>query len=90
MYNLLNKKYGSDRMATVNYSVPDEVKELFNAAFAGANRSAVISGLMQQAAEHELRLKRRRESVDALLADLETAPQVSAAAVQTAREEIRQ
>jgi hypothetical protein len=53
-------------MATVNYSIPDEVKELFNTAFAGAKRSAVISGLMQQAAEYELRLKSRRESTDAL------------------------
>jgi hypothetical protein len=76
-------------MATVNYSIPDEVKELFNTAFAGANRSAVISGLMQQAAEHELRLKRRRESVDALLADHATAPQVSFESVSVAREEVR-
>ena len=76
-------------MATVNYSIPDEVKELFNTAFAGANRSAVISGLMQQAAEHELRLRCRRESVDALLADRGSAPQISAAFVQAAREEVR-
>jgi hypothetical protein len=76
-------------MATVNYSIPDEVKELFNTAFAGANRSAVISGLMQQAAEHELRLKRRRESVDALLADHSTVPQVSLESVRAAREEVQ-
>ena len=76
-------------MATVNYSVPDDVKELFNTAFAGANRSAVISGLMQQAAEHELRLKRRRESVDTLLAEHASAPQVPAGSVRAAREEVR-
>jgi hypothetical protein len=77
-------------MATVNYSVPDDVKELFNTAFAGANRSAVISGLMQHAAEHELRLKRRRESVDTLLAEHASAPQVPAGSVHAAREEVRQ
>lgn len=77
-------------MATVNYSVPDDVKELFNTAFAGANRSAVISGLMQQAAEHELRLKRRRESVDTLLAEHASAPQVPTDSVHAAREEVRQ
>ena len=77
-------------MATVNYSIPDDVKELFNTAFAGSNRSAVISGLMQQAAEHELRLKRRRESVDALLAEHASVPQVSVASVHAAREEVRQ
>lgn len=77
-------------MATVNYSVPDDVKELFNTAFAGANRSAVISGLMQQAAEQELRLKRRRESIDALLAEHASAPQVVRASVDAARAEVRQ
>ena len=77
-------------MATVNYSIPDDVKELFNTAFAGANRSAVISGLMQQAAEPELRLKRRRESVDALLAEHASVPQVSVASVLAARDEVRQ
>jgi len=35
-------------MATVNYSIPDDVKELFNTAFIGANRSAVISRLMHR------------------------------------------
>jgi hypothetical protein len=76
-------------MATVNYSVPDEVKELFNTAFAGANRSAVISELMRQAAEHEISLKRRREAVDALLAGHEKAPQVSHESIRAAREEVR-
>jgi len=77
-------------MATVNYSIPDDVKELFNTAFAGANRSAVISGLMQQAAEHELRIKSRRESVDALLAEHASAPQIPADSVHAARAEVRQ
>lgn len=76
-------------MATVNYSIPDDIKDLFNTAFAGANRSAVISGLMQQAAEHELRLKHRREAVDELLANHSSAEKVSAEAIHTAREEVR-
>lgn len=76
-------------MATVNYSIPDEVKEMFNSAFAGANRSAVISELMRQAAEHELSLKRRREAVDALLAEHDTAPQVSQESIRAARDEVR-
>lgn len=76
-------------MAIVNYSIPDEVKELFNTAFAGANRSAVISELMRQAAEHELSLKHRREAVDALLAECGKAQQVSGKSVIAAREELR-
>ncbi len=76
-------------MATVNYSVPDDVKELFNNAFVGANRSAVISELMRQAAEHELSLKHRREAVDALLAERSKAPRVSRKSARVAREEVR-
>lgn len=76
-------------MATVNYSIPDEVKEMFNTAFAGANRSAVISELMRQAAEHEFSLKRRREAVDALFAEHDTAPQVSQESIRAARDEVR-
>lgn len=76
-------------MATVNYSIPDEVKELFNTAFAGANRSAVITELMRRAAEHELSLKRRREAVDVLLAERGNAPRVSQESIQAAREEVR-
>jgi hypothetical protein len=76
-------------MATVNYSIPDEVKELFNTAFAGANRSAVISELMRQAAEHELSLRHRREAADALLAEHGKSPQVTRESVTAAREELR-
>ena len=76
-------------MATVNYSIPDEVKELFNTAFAGANRSAVISELMRQAAEHELSLKHRRKAVNALLAECAKAPQVPRESVIAARDAVR-
>jgi len=54
-------------MATVNYSIPNDVKELFNTAFTGRNRGAVVSELMRQAAEHELRPRRRQEAIDAVL-----------------------
>lgn len=46
-------------MATVNFSVPDEVKQAFNATFAGANKSAIIAELMREAVERE---QRKRES----------------------------
>jgi hypothetical protein len=83
------KKSGDANRLPPFYSIPEEVKELFNTAFAGANRSAVISGLMLQAAEHELRLKRRRESVNALLEEHDTVQQVSVQSVAAAREEVR-
>jgi hypothetical protein len=42
-------------MATVNFSVPDEIKEAFNATFADANKSAIIADLMREAVEREQR-----------------------------------
>jgi metal-responsive CopG/Arc/MetJ family transcriptional regulator len=48
-------------MATVNFSVPDDVKETFDKAFGDQNKSAIIADLMRRAVrEHELQ-KRREE-----------------------------
>ena len=49
-------------MATVNFSVPDEVKEAFNEVFAGQNKSAIIAELMREAVA---RAERRAQSHDA-------------------------
>jgi hypothetical protein len=46
-------------MATVNFSVPDEVKTAFDAAFAGRNKSAVIAELMRRAVDEQARQARR-------------------------------
>ncbi len=54
-------------MATVNFSVPDHVKRAFNRAFAGENKSGVLTRLMRQAVEERERQKRRAAAVDALL-----------------------
>lgn len=50
-------------MATVSYSVPDEVKARFNAAFAGRNKSQIIALLMTRAAEDEERRVRRARAM---------------------------
>jgi uncharacterized protein (UPF0335 family) len=54
-------------MATVNFSVPEEIKEAFQEAFANENKSAVIAKLMQQAVEEKKRDQRRAAAIDALL-----------------------
>lgn len=46
-------------MATVNFSVPDEVKEAFDRTFKGKNKSAVIADLMRRAVTEAEREKRR-------------------------------
>ena len=54
-------------MATVNFSVPDDVKKAFNEAFGNQNKSAVLTRLMRQAVEERHRAARRAAAVDALL-----------------------
>jgi len=53
--------------STVNYSVPAEVKQAFNEAFASENKSAVITRLMRQAIEERERQRRRAAAIDVLL-----------------------
>jgi hypothetical protein len=72
-------------MATVNFSVPDEVKLAFNATFAGENKSAVIARLMYEAVEERRRQERRACAIDALLQVRRRAKPVSARAVAAAR-----
>ena len=47
-------------MATVNFSVPDEVKEAFDKEFSGQNKSAVVAELMRRAVR-EAAQRRQRE-----------------------------
>jgi hypothetical protein len=60
-------------MAFVNYSVPDDVKEAFNIAFAGKNKSAVVADLMREAVERELRRRLHIAAAEAILRRGETA-----------------
>jgi len=54
-------------MATVSFSVPDDIKEAFQVTFANENRSAIVATLMKQAVEERKREKRRVAAIDALL-----------------------
>jgi len=54
-------------MATVNFSVPDDVKVKFNRAFAGENKSGIIARLMMQAVEERRLQKERSKAIDRLL-----------------------
>ncbi len=72
-------------MATVNFSVPDEVKVEFNSTFAGENKSAVVARLMREAVEERRRQERRMRAIDALLRVRERAKPVAARAATAAR-----
>ncbi len=54
-------------MATVNFSVPEEVKREFLDTFAGENRSAIIADLMRRAVAERRRQQRRAQAIDRLL-----------------------
>ncbi len=53
-------------MATVNFSVPDEVKKAFDRAFKSTSKSAVIADLMQRAVA-DLEHKQQRTELFRLL-----------------------
>lgn len=54
-------------MATVNFSVPEDVKQEFLETFASENKSAVITRLMREAIEERKRQQKRAAAIDALL-----------------------
>ena len=72
-------------MATVNFSVPLDVKEAFDKAFRGQNKSAVLTELMRQAVEERQRRHRRSKSVEKLLAMREGARAIPEKDVRTGR-----
>jgi hypothetical protein len=76
-------------MATVNFSVPDGVKEEFNRTFDGENKSALVARLMRQAVEERRCQRRRSAAVNALLGlraeQLPASDDVIAEARRTAR-----
>ena len=48
-------------MATVSFSVPDEVKAAFDKAFAGQNKSGIVAELMRRAVRESAQRKRREQ-----------------------------
>ena len=76
-------------MATVNFSVPNEVKDAFNEMFGSKNKSAVISNLMMQAVAEEKTKRKRVQAIDALLALRESIPKATVEEIVMARQEER-
>lgn len=72
-------------MATVNFSVPDDVKTKFNRAFARENKSNVIARLMLQAVEERRLQKQRAQAVSKLLELRRKRQPVTTAEVDKAR-----
>ena len=76
-------------MSTVNFSVPEEVKQAFNAAFEGQNKSAVMTELMREAVQRVEARKRGQAAFQRILKRRQSAPHASDGQVRKAREEGR-
>lgn len=76
-------------MATVNFSVPDDVKKAFDRTFSGQNKSAIIAELMRKAVEEVKQQKRRQEAFRMLTARRSQRPAATGEEIRAAREEGR-
>ncbi|MGE0824016.1 MAG: hypothetical protein AB7G75_14420 [Candidatus Binatia bacterium] len=76
-------------MATVNFSVPDEVKEAFNRVFAKQNKSAIIAELMRKAVEEQQRQDKRALAIKQLTARRKLRRLVTEDEIRAAGEELR-
>ncbi|MEX2123212.1 MAG: hypothetical protein WD795_04930 [Woeseia sp.] len=72
-------------MATVNFSVPDEVKAAFDRTFKGQNKSAVIADLMRKAVDEAKRRKRREDIFRSLTEQRRQRPSLSNKEIRSAR-----
>ncbi len=75
--------------ATVNFSVPDEIKEAFNATFRGQNKSAIIAELMREAVERAERRQRHNDAIDRIVSRHKGSPTLGEEAYRAARDEGR-
>jgi hypothetical protein len=73
-------------MATVNFSVPDDVKAEFDKTFGGQNKSAVIADLMRKAVADAKLRKRRSFLFRALTQRRSERPSVTDAQIRNARD----
>ena len=72
-------------VATVNFSVPEDVKEAFNEAFEGRNKSAVIAALMREAVERVRSGQRSCEAIGRILERRRGRPVLSDEEIRAAR-----
>ena len=73
-------------MATVNFSVPDDVKAEFDRAFGGTNKSAVIADLMRKAVIEKKRRRQREHIFRTLTRRRINRPALSDKAIRATRE----
>ena len=76
-------------MPTMNFSVPEDLKNAFNTTFEGQNKSAVIAELMREAVVRAQGQQRSQAAWQRVLARRRHAPGVTEEQFRRAREEGR-
>ena len=76
-------------MTTVNFSVPEYVKQEFNQYFATENKSAILTQLMQQAIETRKQQQRRAIAISKVLELHDTQAPVSMETIEQLKHESR-
>ena len=76
-------------MATMNFSIPDDVKERFNQTFVNSNKSAIVAQLLEEAIERAEHKQRSDLAIQRILAIRKTNKPVSTKVILRTRDEIR-
>ena len=76
-------------MSTMNFSVPEDVKQAFNATFKGQNKSAVLTQMLRDAIEQAQVQRQREAAVRRILGRRSTAPVRSDSELAAARQDGR-
>jgi len=72
-------------MATMNFSVPDDVKTAFDKAFSDQNKSAIVADLMRRAVRESEQRTRRERLIRQLAGARASRPTYSTARLRKAR-----
>ncbi len=76
-------------MATMNFSLPDELKARFDARFAGRNKSAVLAACLEAAIEKDEAKARGKLAFDKYMQFRSTRSPVDSALLQNTLDELR-
>ena len=76
-------------MATVNFSIPEDVKREFNKVFDKENKSAILTKLMRQAIAEKKRQLRRQAVIEKILELRSSQNPIATEEIEQARTELR-
>lgn len=76
-------------MATMNFSLPEDLKARFDARFAGRNKSAVLAACIEEAIDKEIAREQGLLAFDGIQRLRDSLPRVEWADVMESREQLR-